>query len=90
VLFDGQEVGIIERTEPIEVAGRDPVDVTLRWVPDRGPVIAGRPIDGAVVTQRWTRHDAPLDLEAYPDLMRAGSVAGAMDVLAGARPPGAT
>ncbi len=88
VMFDGQAVDFIERTESIEVAGDQPRQVTLRWVPHHGPVVAGDPADGVVATRRWTGHDAPVDLEAYLDLMRADSVQAGMDALAGAEATG--
>lgn len=81
VIFGGDEVLFVERTDTIEVAGGEPFTVTHSWVPHHGPVIAFDVASGVAYTRRWTGHGAPLDIEAYLDVMRSSTVEEAMTAL---------
>jgi penicillin amidase len=74
VLFDGNEVPLIERDYDFEVSGQDaPTTVTFKFVPHHGPIITD---DAApeVLSVRWTGHDADTDINFFLALADSSTV----------------
>ena len=68
VLFEGNEVPLVEQTVTFQVAGGSPVDVDLAWVPHHGPLLAQSGQSG--ISARWVGHSAPPDVDGLFALMR--------------------
>jgi penicillin amidase len=85
VIFDGQEVPIVEKTfEFANAATGVPIERTFRWVPHHGPILSEDEGAGTAVSVRWVGHLAGTDLDAFFGLARAGSRAEARDLLSAA------
>lgn len=74
VMFNGQEVPILEIEVSFEVARSAPVTRTLRYVPHHGPIIAYDAAGGEAVSLRWTGNDARTDVNAFFRLGKATNV----------------
>jgi len=74
VMFNGQEVPIVEIEASFEVARSTPVTRTLRYVPHHGPIIAYDAAGGEAVSLRWTGNDARTDINAFFRLAKATNV----------------
>ncbi len=84
VLFNGQDVPIIERDVTFEDADSGvPVTETIRWVPHHGPIVSEDPVAGTAITMRWRGHEGGTDLDVFTAMAVATSVAEARVALEG-------
>lgn len=81
VIFEGEEVEIVRKEVPFQIAGKDPLLVTLEWVPHHGPIIQKDAAAGTALSLRWTGHEPSNELRAFLGLNRAGSVEEAREAL---------
>ncbi len=83
VLFNGQEVAIIEKEVMFDDASTGmKVAQTLRWVPHHGPIVAEDAAAGTALSVRWNLHDSGTDLDGFFALARANSTSEAKDAVA--------
>ncbi len=72
VIFEGNEVPIVEKTFTFEDAmSGTPKERTFRWVPHHGPIVSEDLAAGTAVSIRWTGHDGGTDLDAFFGVARA-------------------
>jgi len=82
VIFDGNEVPILEKTfEFADASTGTPVQKTFRWVPHHGPILSEDEAAGTAISVRWVGHLAGRDVDAFFGLARAASRAEARTVL---------
>lgn len=81
VIFNGQEVPIVERTYQIAVTGGQPVMHTVRYVPHHGPILVEDPQNGMALSLRWTGQDATTDANYILEMALATSVTEARTAL---------
>ena len=74
VAFNGTPVPIRAYPYAVKVRGAADSNVTVLVVPHHGPVIHYDPINGLVLTMRWTGHEITNDLKAFLDLNNASAV----------------
>jgi penicillin amidase len=83
VIFDGEEVPILEREfEFADSSSDEPKTQTFRWVPHHGPIIAEDLEAGTAVSVRWRGHDGGSDLDGFFAIARSATVEEARDALA--------
>jgi penicillin amidase len=85
VIFNGQEVPLVQKEFTFEVSGGDSVTETYEWVPHHGPVISKDVAAGQAVTIKWVAQEPGNDIDFLFELMRAGSVEDARETLAPVR-----
>ncbi len=81
VIFNGNEVPILERTFPIDVLGSQPINHVVRYVPHHGPILAEDPQMGVALSLKWTAQDATTDANFLWAMNTAQSVAEARTAL---------
>lgn len=69
VIFNGEEVPIVDREFTFEVDGLPPQTETFRYVPHHGPIVSEDPMTGTAISVRWSGHQATTDLNVIWGLM---------------------
>ena len=75
VIFNGQEVALIQKEFTFEVYAGQPQTRTFEWVPHHGPIIAKDVASKTAISVRWVAQESGDDLDFIFELMRAESVA---------------
>ena len=75
VIFNGQEVPLIQKDFTFEVFSGQDETRTFEWVPHHGPIIAKDMDSKTAISVRWVAQESGDDLDFLFELMRAESVA---------------
>jgi penicillin amidase len=75
VIFEGEEVAIIEREyEFFDVQSGETETQTFRYVPHHGPIIEEDLDAGTAISVKWRGHDGGTDIDAFFAVNRAASL----------------
>ena len=81
VIFNGEEVPLIQKDFTFGINGKDDVTETFEWVPHHGPLISKDVENQRGVSVRWVAAEAGDDINFILELMRANNVGEAKTAL---------
>lgn len=74
VIFNGEEVPLLQKDYTFDVYLGQPVTETLEWVPHHGPLISKDVANRRGVSVKWVAHQGGEDLNYFLKMMKAGTV----------------
>ncbi|WP_168210709.1 penicillin acylase family protein [Persicimonas caeni] len=81
VMFNGQEVPLLQKDFTFETSDGQSITETFEWVPHHGPLISKDVANNRGVSIKWVLNEAGNDIDFLNDLMTATTTAEAMDAL---------